>query len=124
LIAGIGIDLVDIARIRRLVSGASPRFVERVYTTAEAAYCRRHTDPAPHFAARFAAKEALLKALGTGWAEGIQWRHVEVERAAGPPRLVLHDAALERARARAVVRLHLSLTHSELTAAAVVILEV
>lgn len=124
MIVGIGVDIVEIERIRRALGGSGDRFVQRVFTPGETAFCRGHRDPAPHFAARFAAKEALFKALGTGWAGGLQWREAEVERsAASAPVLVLHGAALARSRKLGAARCLLTLSHSESAAVAVVILE-
>jgi len=125
MIVGIGIDIVEIARIRRAVEGQSgARFVDRIYTAGEAKYCRSQRDPVPHFAARFAAKEALFKALGTGWAEGVTWRDVEVTRSGGEaPELQLRGAAAARSRALGTTRVHVTLSHSDTTAVAVVVLE-
>jgi holo-[acyl-carrier protein] synthase len=124
MILGIGVDIVEIERIRKAIERSGPRFVERVFTRAEETFCRAHRDPAPHYAARFAAKEALLKALGTGWAEGVKWQEVEVERASsGAPHLVLRGEVERRCREIGATAAHCSLTHSELSAVAVVILE-
>ena len=124
MIVGIGVDVVDIARVRKALARTGERFVRRVYTEAEAEYCRRHRDPNPHFAVRFAAKEALFKALGTGWAEGVQWRDVEVVRTrGGPPKLVLRGEAERHSLALGTRAVHCTLSHSEQTAVAVVILE-
>jgi holo-[acyl-carrier protein] synthase len=124
LILGVGIDLLETHRMRRAIGRRGDRFVDRVFTRGEAVYCRRHRDPAQPFAARFAAKEAFLKALGTGWAEGISWREVEVVREAeDPPSLRLSGRAAELTRRAGVERVHLSLTHLAETAAAVVVLE-
>src|SRR5207245_2299169 len=76
----LGVDLVEIARIREILERHGERFLARVYTEAEVAYCRTHREPAPSLAARFAAKEAAFKVLGTGWGEGVRWRDVEVVR--------------------------------------------
>jgi holo-[acyl-carrier protein] synthase len=124
VIVGLGVDIVEIERIRRVISSAGGRFIERVYTPAETEFCARQRDPAPHFAARFAAKESLFKALGPGWAEGVQWRDVEVERGeGGRPMLVLRGNALAKSVEIGAARFHVSLTHGEGSAVAVVILE-
>lgn len=111
-IIGIGIDLVRIARIRRMMERWQDRFLERVFTPDEVAYAVRRRDPAEHLAARFAAKEATLKALGTGLTMGVRWREMEVRRARGePPRLVLSGRTAAIGAARGVRVLHVSLTH-------------
>jgi holo-[acyl-carrier protein] synthase len=124
LILGIGIDLLETARMRRALDRSGDRFVSRVFTEAEAAYCRRQRRPEQRFAVRFAAKEAFLKALGTGWSGGISWRDVEVDRKlGGAPRILLAGRAAEIASRKGVERIHLSLTHLAETVAAVVVIE-
>jgi holo-[acyl-carrier protein] synthase len=123
-IVGIGIDLVSIERLRAVLARYGPRFVERVLTADERSYCQRHQDPAPQVASRFAAKEAVLKALGTGLARGIRWQDVEVRRdGQGPPRIHLSGRAAEEAATLGVDRIHLSISHDHGTAVAMVILE-
>jgi holo-[acyl-carrier protein] synthase len=122
MILGVGIDLCEVDRIRRLLEKDSERFVRRVYRAGEVAYCRDKRHPEIHFAARFAAKEAFLKALGRGWRLG--WTQLEVVRSeSGKPELALSGRAAEVADRRRVARIHLTLTHTAATAAAVVILE-
>ena len=122
MIVGLGIDLVGVARIARVLAGPSAdRFLARVFTEGEAAYCRPRRDGALHFAARFAAKEAASKALGVP--AGIRFLDVEVVRDGAAPRLVLRGAADAAARALGVSRMHLSLTHDAGVAAAAVVLE-
>src|ERR1041384_1869500 len=100
-VRGIGIDLVPTPRMRRIMERWDERFLSRVFTDEEIAYCRARKDPAPHFAARFAAKEAGLKALGTGLRLGISWRELEVKRErGGPPELILRGRSRELARQR------------------------
>lgn len=123
MITGVGIDIVDTARIGALAEKHGERFLRRIYTEAEAAYCRGKSDPAPHLSARFAAKEAAAKALGTGIASGVRFRDIEVLADGGPPRLALHNRAGELARKMGVARAHLSLTHERGISAAMVILE-
>jgi holo-[acyl-carrier protein] synthase len=124
VIVGIGVDIVDIGRIRQVLERQGERFVRRVYTAGEQEYCRAHRDSAPYFAARFAAKEALFKAVGTGWAHGVTWLDAEVCRQEnGAPRLVLSGRAEEISKALGTHAIHLSLSHSESTAIAIVILE-
>ena len=125
MIVGLGIDLVEIDRIARLVEGRGDHAVLRLFTDGEAAYARAQSLPARHFAARFAAKEAAYKALaGTEHARGIGWRDIEVIREwDGRPALRFHARAAERADELRVTRALLTLTHSNLTAGAVVVLE-
>ena len=114
MVRGIGIDLVAIARMRQVLERWQDRFLTRVFTADEIKYCRGHRDPAPHFAARFAAKEAGLKALGTGLRLGVSWRELEVRRErGGPPVLVLRGRSRELAHARGARtdRMLLALTH-------------
>lgn len=118
---GIGIDLVEVPRIRELLEKHGQRFKERTFTAGEIAYCDACAEPAMHYAARFAAKEAVAKALGTGlWAEGVVWTDIEVVReASGKPAIVLHGAAKQHA-AEAICLV--SLTHTRDLAMAQVIL--
>jgi holo-[acyl-carrier protein] synthase len=111
-ISGLGVDLVSIPRMRSTIDRWQQRFVDRVFTDDEIAYCRARRDPAPHFAARFAAKEAGFKALGTGLQLGVRWRELEVRRErAEAPALVLSGRAREIGLARGGSRMLLSLTH-------------
>lgn len=123
MILGIGIDIVDVGRIRALAAKHGERFTRRIFTEAEAGCCRGKSDPSPHLSARFAAKEAAAKALGTGISSGVRFRDIEVLSDGGPPRLVLHGRAGERARELGVTRMHLSLSHERGNAAAFVVLE-
>ncbi|MGH7306343.1 MAG: holo-ACP synthase [Candidatus Rokuibacteriota bacterium] len=111
-ITGLGVDLVSIPRMRATIDRWQDRFVERVFTDGEIAYCRSRRDPAPHFAARFAAKEAGFKALGTGLQLGVRWRELEVRREREEaPTLALSGRAKEIGLARGGRRMLLSLTH-------------
>ncbi len=124
MITGIGIDVVQNDRIRQSIERFGDRFVNRIYTAAEIEYCKQSGTSEIHYAARFAAKEAAFKALGTGWAEGVTWKDVEVVRlASGKPELYLHGEALSRATSAGATRFHVSLTHDQLVSCAVVILE-
>ncbi len=124
MILGVGLDLVAVERVRALQERRGERFLRRVFTEAEASACLAKADPAPSLAARFAAKEAGMKALGTGWAQGVGWRDLEVLGEPGrPPTLALRGRAAEVAAGRGVGAVHLSLTHDGGVAAAVVILE-
>lgn len=124
MITGIGIDLIEVARIREMLVKHAGRFKARTFTAAEIAYCELNADPAMHYAARFAAKEAAAKALGTGlWSEaGINWTDIEVLRdpQTGRPSLQLHHRA---ATLTAGCRAHVSLTHTKDHAMAQVIIE-
>jgi holo-[acyl-carrier protein] synthase len=111
-VKGIGVDLARIPRLREIVARWDERFLKRVFTEAEIAYCRRRRDPVPHLAARFAAKEATLKALGTGLRMGVSWREMEVRRERGEaPTMVLSGRCQAIALAKGGRRVLLSLTH-------------
>jgi len=122
MILGVGIDLCEVPRIQRLLDKDRQRFVRRVFLKGESSYCEARRRPGVHYAARFAAKEAFLKAVGKGWRLG--WMQVEVTREPeGRPALVLHGRAADLLARRGVRAVHLSLTHTQDMAAAVVILE-
>lgn len=111
-IMGIGVDLARIPRLRRVVERWDDRFLRRVFTDREIDYCRRRRDPIPHFAARFAAKEATLKAIGTGLRMGVNWRELEVRRERGEaPTMVLSGRCRALAEAKGAHRVLLSLSH-------------
>lgn len=112
MIVGIGVDLVRVARVRQAIERWHERFLERVFTPDEVAYARGRHDPAEHLAARFAAKEATLKALGTGLSMGVRWREMEVRRErGGRPRIHLSGRTAEVGLERGVRALHVSLAH-------------
>jgi holo-[acyl-carrier protein] synthase len=118
-LVGIGVDLVDLAWAERLLEKHEKR-LSRVFTEGELAYCRAKLSPAPHLAARMAAKEAVLKALGTGLASGMSWRDVEIVRGtSGRPGVVLHGKPRRVADEAGVARWELSLTHRGAYAAAI-----
>jgi holo-[acyl-carrier protein] synthase len=121
-IIGIGIDATDIPRIARTLERYGERFLRRVFTAGEIAYCMRRRNPSPHLAGRFAAKEATMKALGTGHSRGVLWKDIEVVRGGGPPRIVLHGGAARRAESMQVARSLLTITHSDNLAFAQVML--
>jgi holo-[acyl-carrier protein] synthase len=121
-IIGLGLDAVEIDRVERLIDRYGERFLRRVFTADEVAYCRRRRRAAESFAARFAAKEAAMKALGTGHTLGVTWRSIEVVRRHGPPRLVFRGAARKRLAALRAKSALLTITHSEALAFAHVIL--
>lgn len=121
-LVSIGLDATDIPRIEASIARYGDRFLERIFTDHERAYCLRRRNPAPHFAARFAAKEAGMKALGTGHSQGVLWRDVEVFRISGPPTLRFHGAAHARLGAIGADRALLTITHSDALAIAQVAL--
>jgi holo-[acyl-carrier protein] synthase len=124
MITGIGIDVVQNDRIRDSIERFGERFLKRIYTEGEMEYCKNCVHPEIHYAARFAAKEAAFKALGTGWAAGVKWKDVEVVRLkSGQPELHLHGEALTHATSAGATRFYVSLTHDQLVSCAVVILE-
>ncbi|MDA1256242.1 MAG: holo-ACP synthase [Chloroflexi bacterium] len=116
----VGVDIIEIERIGRTFSRYPERFLEKIYTPGEQAYCRGR---APQLASRFAAKEAVMKALGTG-VRGVSWRDIEVQRRRGrAPEIVLHDRAKARAEKMGIVRIAISLSHSRDFAVASVVAE-
>ena len=121
-IIGTGVDATEIARIAEAIERYGDRFVTRIFTDDEIAYCRRKRDFASSFAARFAAKEAAMKALGTGHSQGVFWKGIEVVRRHGPPSLRFHDGAARRAEKLGASGSFLTLSHSRDLAIAQVIL--
>jgi len=120
-ILGLGLDATDIDRIADTIERYGERFLRRIFTEGEIAYCTRRKVPAIHFAGRFAAKEAAMKALGTGHSHGVLWRDVEVIRRGGPPQLQLHGGAARRLDSMGGVSTLLTITHSDALALAEVI---
>jgi len=124
MIVGIGIDVIEVARIKEVYERHGERFLRRLLTPAERLYVLQYADPSERLAGRWAAKEAALKALGTGLAAGIRWGDVEVlPGVGGKPELALHGQAAERARALNTAVCHVTITHSDSLAVAQVILE-
>ncbi|HEY3885639.1 MAG TPA: holo-ACP synthase [Vicinamibacterales bacterium] len=122
-IIGLGMDAEEIARVRETLARHGDRFLHRIFTDAEIAYCMRHRDPLPSLAARFAAKEAAMKALGTGRSRGVLWKNIEVVRERGhPPQLRLTDGAERRFDAMRARGTLLTITHSKTLALAQVLL--
>jgi holo-[acyl-carrier protein] synthase len=121
-ILGLGFDATDIPRIAEVFDRYGERFLRRIFTDGEITYCTRRRDPVPHLAGRFAAKEATMKALGTGHSRGVLWADIEVVRAGGPPQLRLHGEAGRRAALMNVRSSLLTITHSETLAMAQVLL--
>ena len=124
MLVGTGVDIAETSRIEEALSKHGERFAKRIYTPGEIAYCERFKNKAERYAARFAAKEAAFKALGTGWSEGIRWLDVEVIHLPnGKPELVLSGHALEVARQLGVTRTSVSISHSDRYVVAQVIME-
>lgn len=124
MILGTGIDVVEVDRIASSFAQFGERFVRRILRPAEFDYCLSHKDPEKHIAARFAAKEAVSKAFGTGIGTALGWHDIEVVRkSSGAPYIVLHGAGERLLTQSGAKRIHLSLTHTAAHAAAVAILE-
>jgi holo-[acyl-carrier protein] synthase len=121
-IIGSGLDAIEIQRIASSITRYGERFLRRIFTDGEMAYCQRKRDAASSFAARFAAKEAAMKALGTGYSRGVHWVGIEVVRHHGPPRLQFHAGAARRLAEMGAARSLLTLTHSRDLAIAHVLL--
>ena len=123
MIVSIGIDIMDVERIAQSL-GRSERLRDRIFTTAEIAYCELHASKYEHYAGRFAAKEAALKALRTGWSGGIGWHDVEIlPTDKGPPQLIITGRARTRLDEMGVTNWHISLSHTKSYAVAQVVLE-
>jgi holo-[acyl-carrier protein] synthase len=124
MIVGTGVDLAEVDRIRKSIERYGERFVERIFTPGEIAYVERKANKYERYAARFAAKEAAMKAIGTGWKGGVTWRDFEVTNLpSGKPTLALHGVAAEIAAKLGVKSIALSLTHTSQLGMAHVILE-
>jgi holo-[acyl-carrier protein] synthase len=124
MIVGTGVDLAEVDRIRESVERFGEKFLKRIYTPAEIAYVERKANKYERYAARFAAKEAGMKAIGTGWRRGVRWQDFEViNLPSGRPTLKLHGVAAEFASRLGVKSIHLSLTHTAQLGLAYVILE-
>ena len=124
MIVGLGLDIAEVDRIEASIRRHGRAFVERIFTAAEIAYCEKHRNRAERFAGRFAAKEAAMKALGTGWANGVRWVDIEVvHEAGGKPALKLSGASREIAGRLGVMNIALTITHTGNTALAMVIFE-
>ncbi|HTZ99256.1 MAG TPA: holo-ACP synthase [Candidatus Aquilonibacter sp.] len=124
MIVGLGLDIAEINRIEAAITRHGAPFLERLFTPREVAYCEKHKGRYERYAARFAAKEAAMKALGTGWSQCVRWRDIEVTREpSGKPTLRLEGAAAEIARRLGVKNISLTITHSGNLALAQVIFE-
>ncbi|MBP1656732.1 MAG: acpS [Bacteroidetes bacterium] len=121
MIRGIGVDIVDIGRVRNVIEREEMRFLEKVFTDTEIAYCNAKHNRCQHFAARFAAKEAVSKALATGWAGDFRWKNVEVTNdASGQPHVTVHGGLKEQLGSS---RILISLSHADLHVVAVAVIE-
>jgi holo-[acyl-carrier protein] synthase len=121
MVKGIGVDIIEIARIQRSIDTLGERFLQKIFTKEEIAYCASKQDSAQHYAARYAAKEAASKALSTGWAGEFRWKDVEVMNdASGQPHLTLHGYLQQQLAGKAVF---VSLSHSDSHVVAVVLIE-
>jgi holo-[acyl-carrier protein] synthase len=124
MIVGTGIDIAEVPRIRQSIARFGDRFLHRIYTAGEIRYCDSKVNRAERYAARFAAKEAAMKALGTGWSHGVRWQDCEVTRLpGGRPTMTFHEKAGEIAARLGVKHAALSLSHTAEQAIAQVILE-
>ena len=124
MIVGTGIDVIEVDRIRQSIERHGDRFVERIYSPEEAEYCRRMAAWPKHFAGRFAAKEAVAKALGTGIAGGVRCRDITIANDGhGRPRVELHGRALELSQKLGITSWHVSISHCDLCAVASAIAE-
>ena len=124
MIVGTGIDIAEVPRIRQSIERFGDRFLHRIYTTGEIRYCDSKANRVERYAARFAAKEAAMKALGTGWSRGVRWRDCEVVRMpGGRPTIAFHGKAAEHASRLGVKNAALSISHTSEQAIAQVILE-
>jgi holo-[acyl-carrier protein] synthase len=124
MLLGLGNDIIEVARLEQELGHGPGSLRDELFTPSEIAYCEGMRHPARHFAARFAAKEALFKALGTGWRGGLAWREVEVRRTElGKPEIVLTGQTKELAEELRVTKVLVSLSHTKTLAAASVVLE-
>ncbi|MGD1211335.1 MAG: holo-ACP synthase [Candidatus Acidiferrales bacterium] len=124
MIVGLGLDIAEVDRIEAAIRRHGAPFLERLYTPSEVAYCESYKDKFERYAARFAAKEAAMKALGTGWSRGVRWRDIEVAREpSGKPTIRLEGVAQQIAQRMGVKNISLSITHSGNLALAQVIFE-
>ncbi len=125
MIFGIGIDIIEVARIERQLLKASKAFEQKIFTNKEIEYCNsKLKNKAQNYAVRFAAKEAFFKAIGTGWRDGLNWKEIEVENdELGKPSIILYGNSKKLIDNNKITRIHVSLSHIKEIAVAVVILE-
>ena len=123
-IVALGIDLLQVDRLEEALERRGGRLIARLFTDGEREYCERRSRRAQHYAGRFAVKEAVMKALGTGWTRGVRWRDIEVVRRPGEaPSVVLHGRTAAIAAERGIARIHITITHDAGVAAAVAVAE-
>jgi len=123
-ILGVGVDIVDVNRIRKMAEEYGERFLRRVFSEEELAYCMRFSDPFPHLAARWAAKEAVAKAMGTGFTKGVTWKSIcIVHTPNGEPLVVLKEGAQRFATSLGVRKIWVSISHTRDFAVSVVVME-
>ncbi|MEM1303403.1 MAG: holo-ACP synthase [Planctomycetota bacterium] len=124
MILGIGTDITEVLRIAKMIERHGELFTSRVYTEHEIEYCAARKAATQHYAGRWAAKEAVLKALGTGWVKGISWRDIEVRNApSGAPLVRLKGGARDVAERAGIARIHLSISHCRSHATAYAVAE-
>ncbi len=124
MVIGIGVDMVDVDRVKTIMARRGDRFAQRAFTEAESAYCSRCQCPERRYAARFAAKEAVMKALGRGWFQGMPFREIEVTRdPTGRPGVRLSGQTADLAARLGVSSIHLSISHEQRSAVAFVVIE-
>ena len=124
MIAGIGIDLIEVGRIREAIEKYGERFLRRIFTPVEIEYCSTKKNAALHYAGRFAAKEAAFKAMERGWGGDISWKEIEIyNEPSGAPRVVFYGKALERIQELKISGAHVTISHIEHHATAAVVLE-
>jgi len=120
-IVGIGVDVVDVKRMKVVLDARGPALIKKLFTESEITYCASKKNSHEHYAARFAAKEAVSKAMQTGWSGKFRWRDVEVtNNPSGAPKIILHDFVSEQL---AKCRIHISLSHTENTVVAFAVIE-
>ncbi|MFZ5518421.1 MAG: holo-ACP synthase [Candidatus Zhuqueibacterota bacterium] len=125
MIFGIGIDIIEVARVEKQIAGDDSGFLKRIFSEKEIGYCELKRNRAQHYAARFAAKEAFFKAIGIGWRNGLAWSEIEIlDDDLGKPNIFLHGKAKQFIDENHIKQLHVSLSHLKETAVAVVILEI
>jgi holo-[acyl-carrier protein] synthase len=123
-IVAIGLDLARIDRLEKVHARHGDRLLDRLFTDGERAYCDRRASRMASYAGRFAVKEAVMKALGTGWSSGVSWRDIEVVRKSGSaPELLLHGRTAAIAREKGIAKIHITITHDAGIAAAVAVAE-
>ncbi len=121
IVQGIGVDIIEIQRIENSIKEFGNIFLNKIFTAKEIEYCQSKKNSAQHFAARFAAKEAVSKAIGSGWTNNFQWKHIEVlNNDSGLPTIILHDKLLDSFQEFTFL---LSLSHSEISAVAFVVMQ-